>query len=94
MSAIFLDVSTLEAPEPLQQAISALEVLPFGDYLQLHHRIKPCHLYRYLDEHHFASDTRFAEGGDCEVFVWREGDTAAAQLAGQVASDYAPWVGD
>ena len=92
MSRVFLDVSALEAPEPLLQAIAALAELADGDYLHLHHRMKPCHLYSYLAEQGFAGDTRSGGGGDCEVFVWREGDTVAAQQAGQAASDYAPWV--
>lgn len=91
MSAIFLDVSALEAPQPLQRALDALSQLTPGDYLHFHHRMRPCHLYGYLAEQGFASDTRLDENGNCEVFIWREDDTLAGRDACQAAAHFPPW---
>lgn len=91
MSAIFLDVSALEAPQPLQQALDALLQLKPGDYLHFHHRMRPCHLYTYLAEQGFTSDTRLGENGNCEVFIWHEDDAQAGRDACQAAAHFPPW---
>lgn len=86
-----LDVSELEAPEPLVQAIEALQSLPHGDYLRFYHRMKPCHLYRFLEENGFASETRQGGSVVCEVFVWHQEDNAAREAAMKVAERLLPW---
>lgn len=86
-----LDVSELEAPEPLLLALSALESLPKGDYLRLRHRMKPRHLYPLLEEGNFAWETRRGVEVACELFVWQRGDEAAATAARKVAATLPPW---
>lgn len=86
-----LDVSELEAPEPLVQALSAIETLEPGDYLRLCHRMKPCHLYTHLAKQGFDADTREGRSTRCEVFIWRQDDTAARAAAFAAASMLAPW---
>ena len=86
-----LDVSELEAPEPLVQALSAIETLEPGDYLRFRHRMKPCHLYTHLKELGFVADTREWRGTRCEVFIWRQGDSAAQAAAVAAASMLEPW---
>jgi len=87
----FLDVSELEAPEPLLQAIDAVQELGPGEYLHFCHRMRPCHLYRFLDENGFHADTRHGNGYECEVFVWRQGDAVAAKEAALAAADMPAW---
>lgn len=91
MAERLLDVSGLEAPEPLLRAIEALQSLAEGEYLHLCHRMKPCHLYRFLDEQGFGADTRRGSAFECELFIWREGDTAAQREASAAAARLAPW---
>jgi hypothetical protein len=86
-----LDVSELEAPEPLLRAIDTVETLGSGEYLRFCHRMKPCHLYRYLEENGFHSDTRHGLRHECEVFIWREGDKTAAAEAGAASAGLKPW---
>lgn len=86
-----LDVSELEAPEPLLQAIEALQGLAVGDYLRFCHRMKPCHLYRFMEENGFLSETRRGSRCECEVYIWREGDEAAGQAARDAALALPPW---
>ncbi|MEJ2407104.1 MAG: DUF2249 domain-containing protein [Candidatus Thiodiazotropha sp.] len=87
-----LDVSGLEAPEPLLRAIETLQSLERGEYLHLCHRMKPCHLYRFLEDNGFHSDTRCGTEHECEVFVWHDGDTAAGVEAASAADSLKPWV--
>ncbi|MCW8829577.1 MAG: DUF2249 domain-containing protein [Gammaproteobacteria bacterium] len=86
-----LDVSELEAPEPLLLAIDALQDLAGGEYLRFCHRMKPCHLYRYLEENGFCAETRQGKRCECEVLIWREDDEAAATQARAAASLLSPW---
>lgn len=86
-----LDVSELEAPEPLVQALAALEHLPEGSYLRLLHRMKPCHLYGYLAEQDFETDTRQGASVACEVFIWRRSEPDAREAAMAAAAALSPW---
>ncbi|HKJ77580.1 MAG TPA: DUF2249 domain-containing protein [Gammaproteobacteria bacterium] len=86
-----VDVSDLEAPEPLVQVLDAAERLAPGEYLHMLHRREPCLLYGNLDQRGFAHDTRQGRDVACEVFIWRRGDEAAAAAANEAAADLAPW---
>jgi len=86
-----LDVSELEAPEPLLRAVAALESLPRGDYLRFRHRMKPCHLYSLLEKHGLGWDTRQGEEVECELFIWHADDVQAEAQARQVADTLQPW---
>jgi hypothetical protein len=86
-----LDVSELEAPEPLIRAVAALESLPRGDYLRFRHRMKPCHLYPLLEKHGLACDTRQGAQVECELFIWHADDAMAEAEARLVADTLQPW---
>lgn len=86
-----LDVSELEAPEPLLRAIETVQTLEPGEFLRFCHRMKPCHLYRFLDENGFHSDTRHGNDYECEVFIWRDGDEVAAGEAQELAAELRAW---
>jgi len=86
-----LDVSDLEPPEPLLRTLAALKQLPEGHYLRMIHRMKPHLLYEHLPDLGFLADTREGRDGRCEVYLWREGDAAAAQAASQAAAGLPPW---
>lgn len=86
-----LDVSELEAPEPLVRALAALQALPEGAYLRLRHRMKPCHLYGHLAQQGFEADTRQGEAVACEVFIWRRSEPDAARAAREAAAALQPW---
>jgi hypothetical protein len=86
-----LDVSELGPPEPLVQALAALQELPEGSYLRLRHRMKPCHLYAHLEQQGFEADTRQGEVAACEVFIWRRTESDARQAALAAASLLKPW---
>ena len=86
-----LDVSELEAPEPLLLALDAVKQLPPGCYLRLRHRMKPCQLYRNLELLGFDADTRQGEVAACEVFIWRRTEADAREAAMAAASALRPW---
>jgi hypothetical protein len=90
MSEVLLDVSALEAPEPLQRAVEAARGLGDGQYLHMVHRMKPLHLYPLLETQGFDSDTR-RRSDNCEVFIWRRDDDAAARAAKAAAASLPPW---
>ena len=53
-----IDVRELVPPEPMIRVLQALEALPDGARLLVHHVRRPMHLYDRLDEMGFAHDTR------------------------------------
>ena len=75
---ILLDVSDLEPPEPLELTLDAAENLKSGQYLRMLHRRDPCLLYGNLDNNHFKYLQREGSTSAVELFIWREGDTEAA----------------
>lgn len=87
---VLLDVSELEAPEPLLQSLAAAAQLQAGDYLRLRHRRRPCLLYDNLAQRGFSSETRGGLSVTCEVFIWRDGDEAAESAARTVAATLPP----
>ena len=87
----YLDVSDLPAPEPLHEALVAVEKLAPGRFIHFHHRQYPRLLYEQLDKRGFDSDTRRGPGGHCEVFIWALDDIVARQKALTRAVSFAPW---
>jgi hypothetical protein len=90
MGEVLLDVSGLEAPEPLRRAIEAALALREGQFLRMCHRMKPLHLYPWLEAEGFDSDTRRGDQG-CEIFIWRRNDPVAGRAARSAASPLEPW---
>lgn len=72
-----LDVSDLEPPEPLQRVLQALDELGDAEYLHVLHRREPLLLYPELQRRGFRYLATFERDFECEVFIWRDGDTAA-----------------
>lgn len=54
---ISIDVSELIPPEPMMKILGALEELPDGGQLTVHHVRRPMHLYPRLDEMGYAHTT-------------------------------------
>lgn len=54
---ITIDVSELIPPEPMMKILGALEELPEGGQLTVHHVRRPMHLYPRLDEMGYAHTT-------------------------------------
>lgn len=71
-----LDVSGLEAPEPMVRALSALRELPRGSQLVLQHRRVPVPLLGMLDEMGFRHRSRPGTTTAVEVLIWHAGDPA------------------
>jgi len=88
---VTLDVSELEAPEPLVRALEALEALPEGACLQMIHRMRPELLYERAEAMGFRSDTRMDDRGQCRIYFWRAGDHEAERLARRLAGRFDPW---
>ena len=88
---VFLDVSSLPAPEPLQQALETLASMPRGVYLHLHNQRYPRLLYERLQARGFEEVTRMDTEGCCEVFIWHLNDAEAEQAARRAAVEYLEW---
>ena len=71
MDESLLDVRHLEPPEPLEQALEALAVLPEGERLSLLLRREPFPLYGILQREGYHHETEFTPDGDCVVYIWR-----------------------
>ncbi len=79
----YLDVSTLEAPEPLERILSSVDALGRGESLHVYHRRDPLLLFPLLQDR----DCRWLSGRDDDdmvhVFIWRDGDDGAARAAAE-----------
>jgi|TARA_Y100000310_G_C20584646_1_gene764761 hypothetical protein len=87
----YLDVSGMPAPEPLHQALIAVERLSPGRFIHFHHRQYPRLLFEQLERRGFDSATRHGPDGSCEVFIWAIDDPVARQKALTRAASYPPW---
>lgn len=88
---LVLDVSQLEPPEPLQQAVAAVDTLATGVCLCLLHRREPLLLYPILEQHgfdHITCATPHADNGTAafRIYIWRRHDTRAEAVACQALS--------
>lgn len=73
----FLDVSDLEPPEPLQRVLETLDDLGDGEFLHMLHRRDPLLLYPELEQRGFRYLKTLDRDHECEVLIWRDGDTEA-----------------
>lgn len=80
-----LDVSELEAPEPLRAAVAAIHELGEGEYLCMRHRREPFPLYRMLAEMGFSYRVRDGECTRYEIVIWRADNTELAEHCGPAA---------
>lgn len=76
-----LDLSELEPPAPLQQAISALDSLAEGEYLRLLLKRDPVYLYPILLMQDFEYEKRVGKQVTIELLIWHKGDGEAWQAA-------------
>ncbi|MBI1424842.1 MAG: DUF2249 domain-containing protein [Gammaproteobacteria bacterium] len=76
-----LDLSKLAPPEPLQQAVSALDALADGEYLRLLLNRDPIYLYPILVLQGFEHEKRAGTQSIFELLIWHKGDEKARQAA-------------
>ncbi len=68
---IELDVSELEAPEPLMRIARELPRVGDRTYLRITHRMRPCKLYDILKQKGLCSKT-IEPGEGVIVYVWED----------------------
>lgn len=73
---VTIDVSELVPPEPMIRVLQALEDLPDGARLLVHHVRRPMHLYDRLDEMGYAHATRELAPDRVEVLIQKPGDAS------------------
>ena len=67
-----VDVSQLEAPEPMERILDALADLPPGDWLKVMHRREPFPLYNILKTMGYRWSVREGETTELDIFIWPE----------------------
>ncbi|MGA7671966.1 MAG: DUF2249 domain-containing protein [Nitrolancea sp.] len=72
-ATITIDVSELVPPEPLVRIMEALEQLPSGGRLLVHHVRRPVHLYPQLDQSGYRHQTRELGPGRVELLIEKPG---------------------
>ena len=85
-TARLLDVSMLQPPEPMEQALAAIETLAAGEYLCLLHRREPLLLYPVLEKRGFSFRTELdasAASPPYRIYIWRSADAAAGARVDQ-----------
>lgn len=68
-ATLTIDVSELVPPEPMIRILEALEELPSGSSLLVHHVRRPMHLYPRLDELGYQHETRDIGPGQVQVLI-------------------------
>jgi uncharacterized protein (DUF2249 family) len=76
-ATITIDVSELVPPEPMIKILTALEELPAGGSLLVHHVRRPMHLYPRLDELGYRHETRDIGPSRVEVLIEKPADGEA-----------------
>lgn len=77
-SEVTIDVSELVPPEPLVKILQALEEMPEGGRLLVHHVRRPIHLYDRLDEMGYIHDTREIAPDHFEVLIEKRAGVGAS----------------
>jgi uncharacterized protein (DUF2249 family) len=72
-SEVTIDVRELVPPEPMIRVLTALEEMPDGGRLLVHHVRRPMHLYDRLDEMGYAHDTRELGPDRVDVLIGKPG---------------------
>jgi uncharacterized protein (DUF2249 family) len=75
-SEVTIDVSELVPPEPMVKILQALDALPDGARLLVHHVRRPMHLYDRLDEMGYAHETREIGPDRIEVIIQKPVDAS------------------
>lgn len=75
-STLTIDVSELVPPEPMIRILTALEELPAGASLLVHHVRRPMHLYPRLDELGYRHETREIAPDRIELLIEKPAVTA------------------
>lgn len=68
-ATLTIDVSDLVPPEPLIRIMEALEELPSGASLLVHHVRRPVHLYPQLEQSGYRHQTRDVAPGKVEILI-------------------------
>ncbi|MBU0500580.1 MAG: DUF2249 domain-containing protein [Gammaproteobacteria bacterium] len=68
-----LDVSTLEAPEPLERILDGLAEMSPGDWLRVLHRREPYPLYNMLRNMGYNWSALPGTITAIEILIWPEG---------------------
>lgn len=72
-STLTIDVSELVPPEPLIRIMDALEALPQGRSLLVHHVRRPMYLYPQLEQSGYRHQTRDLGAGRVEILIQKPG---------------------
>lgn len=70
---VTIDVGELVPPEPMIRILQALQEMPAGGRLLVHHVRRPIHLYQRLDEMGYLHDTRELAPDRIEVMIRKPG---------------------
>jgi hypothetical protein len=75
---LLLDVSDLEAPEPLTKIIYLINKLELLSYLRVIHRKEPFPLYSILHENGFDYKAIKMHNSEYTILIWRVSDIETA----------------
>lgn len=75
-TAIVLDVSTLQPPEPMDLVMQAMDKLATGQYIKMIHRMQPYPLYNILLDNGFRY-RMLNPDGLFHIYIWKASDKQA-----------------
>ena len=81
---ILLDVSELEAPEPLTHILDVINKLELHSYLRVIHRKEPFPLYNILHENGFEFSAIKMPNSEYCILIWKVSDLATAKYCQQL----------
>ncbi len=83
MTAAFLDVSKLPAPEPFQLILQHLSEMDISQYLIVTHRKQPLLLYKPLLQLDFNFHVQAGKNSAFDIIIWRKNDPSPIEITGK-----------
>ncbi len=82
MTAIFLDVSQLPAPEPFHLILERLATMDKSQYLIVNHRKQPILLYKPLQQLDFCFHTQAGKNSTFDIIIWHKNAPKPKEISG------------
>ncbi|MCP4002343.1 MAG: DUF2249 domain-containing protein [Gammaproteobacteria bacterium] len=81
---ILLNATAMQPPEPLQQAISILQQLRFGQYLRMLHRHLPYPLFESCQQLEISYRHFTGQQSEYIILFWRSDDPSTAKICEKI----------
>ena len=71
---ILIEVYELQAPQPMELVLDALDTLQPGEHIKMIHRMQPFPLFKILDENGFRYKVKDSDISAFDIYIWHAKD--------------------